>query len=62
MELSLLDKKICDIKTSYERQLNLSGKPGYDVMLTINLKKDLQILGEQKKLEGFKKLFIRGDF
>ncbi|HEY4937075.1 MAG TPA: hypothetical protein VII44_10870 [Puia sp.] len=61
MELSFLDKKMLDVKTSFERQLNLSGKPGYDAMLTINLKKDFQILEEQKKLESFKKTFSKGD-
>jgi hypothetical protein len=61
MELSFLDKKMRDIKTSYERQLNMSGRPGYDAMLTINLKKDFQILEDQKRLESFKKPFIKGD-
>jgi hypothetical protein len=50
-----------DIKSSYERQLNLSGKPGYDATLTINLKKDIQILEEQRELERFRKTFSIGD-
>ncbi len=61
MELSFLDEKMRDVKTSYERQLNLSGKPGYDAMLTINLKKDFQILEEQKKLVSFKRPFTKCD-
>jgi hypothetical protein len=61
MELSFLDKRVLDVKTSYERQLNLSGKPGYDAMLTISLKKDIQILEEQRKLETFGKTFSNGD-
>jgi hypothetical protein len=61
MELSFLDKRMLDVKTSYERQLNLSGKPGYDAMLTINLKKDIQILEEKRKLERFEKTFSNGD-
>ena len=61
MELSILDKKMLDVKSSYERQLNLSGKPGYDVLLTINLEKDIQILEEQRKLERFRKTFYNGD-
>jgi hypothetical protein len=61
MELSFLDKKMLDIKSSYERQLNLSGKPGYDAMLTINLKKDIQILEEQRKLERYRTTFSNGN-
>ena len=61
MGLSILDKKMLDVKSSYERQLNLSGKPGYDALLTINLKKDIQILEEQRKLERFRKTFYNSD-
>lgn len=61
MELSFLDEKMRDVKTSYERQLNLSGKPGYDAMLTINLKKDFQILEKQKILESSKRSCIKDD-
>jgi hypothetical protein len=61
MELSFLDKKMLDVKSSYERQLNLSGKHGYDAMLAINLKKNIQILEEQRELERFRKTFSDGD-
>jgi hypothetical protein len=50
-----------DVKSSYERHLNLSGKPGYDALLTINLKKDIQILEEQRKLERVRKTFYNSD-
>jgi hypothetical protein len=36
------------IEASYQRQLDLAGKPGYDPKLTIELKKDLDWLNEQK--------------
>jgi hypothetical protein len=35
------------IEASYQRQLGLAGKPGYDPQLTIQLKKDLDWLNEQ---------------
>jgi hypothetical protein len=36
------------IEASYQRQLDLAGKPGYDPKLTIELKKDLDWLNEQR--------------
>jgi hypothetical protein len=35
------------IEASYQRQLGLAGKPGYDPHLTIQLKQDLDWLNEQ---------------
>jgi hypothetical protein len=35
------------IEASYQRQLGLAGKPGYDPQLTIQLKQDLDWLNEQ---------------
>jgi hypothetical protein len=36
------------IEASYQRQLDLAGKPGYDPQLTVKLKEDLDWLNEQK--------------
>jgi hypothetical protein len=36
------------IETSYHRQLELAGRPGYDPKLTLQLKKDLDWLKEQE--------------
>jgi hypothetical protein len=36
------------IEASYQRQLDLAGKPGYDPQLTVKLKEDLDWLKEQK--------------
>jgi hypothetical protein len=35
------------IEASYQRQLDLAGKPGYDPKLTVELKKDLDWLEKQ---------------
>jgi len=45
-----LELRIQAVEVSYERQLNLSGKSGYDHSLTLALKKDLDFLYEQKNL------------
>ena len=37
------------IEASYQRQLGLAGKPGYDPQLTAQLKKDLDWLREQEQ-------------
>lgn len=48
MTLDELESRIQAVETSYERQLNLSGKAGYDHSLTLALKKDLDFLYEQR--------------
>jgi hypothetical protein len=45
---SVIEARKLAIETSYQRQLDLAGKPGYDPKLTIELKKDLDWLNEQK--------------
>ena len=50
---SLIEARKRAIEASYQRQLDLAGKPGYDPKLTIELKKDLDWLTEQQNaLEG----------
>jgi hypothetical protein len=44
----VLEDRLCAVEASYQRQLLLAGKPGYDPQLTIQLKKDLDWLREQK--------------
>jgi hypothetical protein len=40
------------IEASYQRQLDLAGKPGYDPQLTLQIKKDLDWLkGQELPLE-----------
>jgi hypothetical protein len=51
MEIHSLEKRLLDVKTSFERQLTLLGRPGYDPILTMSLKKDFAWLEEQKELE-----------
>jgi hypothetical protein len=48
MTLEELESRIQAVEMSYERQLNLSGKAGYDHSLTLALKKDLDFLHEQR--------------
>ena len=45
---SIIEARKRAIEASYQRQLDLAGKPGYDPKLTIELKKDLDWLNEQK--------------
>lgn len=45
---SIIEARKRAIEASYKRQLDLAGKPGYDPKLTIELKKDLDWLNEQK--------------
>jgi hypothetical protein len=59
MEICSLEKRLLEVKTSFERQLSLFGKPGYDPSLTMNLKKDYAWLEEQKKSETVQKLFSK---
>jgi hypothetical protein len=42
-----LEKRRSAIQASFDRQLSLAGKPGYDPLLTENLKKDLDWLQEE---------------
>jgi hypothetical protein len=56
-DMSSLDPSIIEdrkraIEASYQRQLDLAGKPGYDPQLTDQLKKDLDWLEEQKTASG----------
>jgi hypothetical protein len=52
IDLSSIDSRIKAVESSYHRQLNQAGKPGYDPALTIDLKKDLDWWTEQKR--GFR--------
>jgi len=45
---AVLEDRLLAIEASYRRQLSLAGKPGYDPQLTLQLKKDLDWLREQK--------------
>jgi hypothetical protein len=49
---SVIEARRRAIETSYLRQLDLAGKPGYDPRLTIELKKDLDWLKEQQVPEA----------
>ncbi len=48
MTTQQIETRIREVETSYQRQLNLAGKPGYDHSLTEVLKKDLDWLLEKK--------------
>ena len=48
IDLSVIEARKRAIEASYQRQLDLAGKPGYDPKLTIELKKDLDWLTEQQ--------------
>jgi hypothetical protein len=45
---SVIEARKRAIEASYQRQLDLTGKPGYDPQLTIELKKDLDWLTQQQ--------------
>ena len=45
---SIIEVRKRAIEASYQRQIDLAGKPGYDPQLTVQLKKDLDWLNEQK--------------
>jgi hypothetical protein len=45
---SIIEDRKRAIEASYQRQIDLAGKPGYDPQLTVQLKKDLDWLNEQK--------------
>jgi hypothetical protein len=46
---SVIEARRRAIEASYQRQLDLAGKPGYDPQLTVQLKKDLDWLKEQQQ-------------
>ena len=48
LDPAVLQDRLRAIEASYQRQLSLAGKPGYDPQLTIQLKNDLDWLREQK--------------
>jgi len=52
MDPSVIEARKRAIEASYQRQLDLAGKPGYDPQLTIELKKDLDWLNNQKTTLG----------
>ena len=49
MTLQHIEKRITEVEASYQRQIALAGKNGYDHTLTVFLKKDLDWLLEQKR-------------
>ena len=48
MNLHDIENRITEVEASYERQLALAGRNGYDPALTAFLKKDLDWLRDQK--------------
>jgi hypothetical protein len=48
MDLLLLEEKLLETKLSFNRQLSLSGNPGYDPQLTFDLKRDIKWFEQQK--------------
>ena len=44
---SVIEARKLAIETSYQRPLDLAGKPGYDPQLTVKLKEDLDWLNGQ---------------
>ncbi|HEV8507474.1 MAG TPA: hypothetical protein VGQ53_18810 [Chitinophagaceae bacterium] len=46
---NLTDERLQAIEASYQRQLSLAGKPGYDPRLTVQLKADFEWLLEQRR-------------
>ncbi len=51
LDPSVIEDRMRAIEASYQRQLGLAGKPGYDPQLTVELKKDLDWLKEQKQAQ-----------
>lgn len=43
-----IEQRIISVEASFQRLLNLVGKPGYDQALALALKKDLDWLKEQR--------------
>ncbi|HMC87175.1 MAG TPA: hypothetical protein VKI61_16740, partial [Chitinophagaceae bacterium] len=58
-KISSLEKRLLDVKISFNRQLTLIGKPGYDPKLTMSLKKDIAWLEEQNKSDATQNLSLR---
>jgi hypothetical protein len=48
LDHAVIEARKLAIEASYQRQLNLVGKSGYDPRLTVQLKQDLDWLNEQK--------------
>lgn len=49
---AIIQDRVKAIEASYQRQLGLAGKPGYDPQLTIQLKQDLDWLQNQMPEQG----------
>jgi len=49
LDQSVIDTRLRAIEASYQRQLSLAGKPGYDPKLTIQLKEDFEWLLTQRQ-------------
>jgi hypothetical protein len=49
LDPNTLAERLQAIEASYQRQLSLAGKPGYDPRLTVQLKADFEWLLEQKQ-------------
>jgi hypothetical protein len=48
LDPSIIEARKRAIEASYQRQIELAGKPGYDPQLTLQLKKDMDWLVEQE--------------
>jgi len=49
LDPNIMEDRLRAIEASYQRQLALAGKPGYDPRLTVQLKTDFEWLLEQRK-------------
>ncbi len=49
LDPNVLTERLQAIEASYQRQLSLAGKPGYDPRLTVQLKADYEWLLEQRR-------------
>jgi len=48
LDPSIIEARKRAIEASYQRQIELAGKPGYDPQLTLQLKQDMDWLVEQE--------------
>ena len=48
LDPSIIEARKRAIEASYQRQIELAGKPGYDPQLTLQLKQDMDWLIEQE--------------
>jgi hypothetical protein len=48
LDPSIIEARKRAMEASYQRQIELAGKPGYDPQLTLQLKKDMDWLVEQE--------------